>query len=97
MDRGEIMKRLELLTYLTNLEEIINALPDGAEIIDIMPGVQIQLYGNFDFYEFADRFGASVSCVRLGVNAVLSTTILGCEIVKAVSPTDPYFPQRCEE
>lgn len=91
------MKRLELLSYLTNLEEIINVLPDGAEIIDIMPGVQIQLYGNFDFYEFADRFGAFVSCEQRRDILILCTTIFGCELVKAVSPTDPYFPQRCEE
>lgn len=101
------MEKEKTRNYLRCANAILDKLPDGAEIIDIVlsGGGYVLLYGDFDFRRFAEAEGASVRATLyrsddLGMDYVsLSARFCGCEVLYSIYPYEPGYDeelQQCE-
>lgn len=82
--------------YLRLAEALLDKLPDGAKMIDVLIGSQVQLYGDFDFREFAKKNGSRVESYLHENKIHMSARLFGLNLVTVVDLKNSRYVQEIE-
>lgn len=87
------MTKEETRDYLRLAEALIDKLPDGAKIIDVQIGSVVQLYGDFDFREFAEKNGSRIESYLHKNKIHMSARLFGLNLVTVVDSKNSRYIQ----
>lgn len=90
------MTKEEIRDQLRLADKLLDKLPEGAEMIDIMIGSQVQLYGKFDFRKFAESNGAQVKSHLYKDNIHMMARVFGLDLVHMIDPDYQQYAQELQ-
>lgn len=82
--------------YLRLAEALLDKLPDGAKMIDVLIGSQVQLYGEFDFRWFAESNGSEVESYLHENKIHMSARLFGLNLVTVVDSKSSRYVREIE-
>ena len=83
--------------YLRRAEALLDKLPDGAEMLSLMPGNRVQLQGEFDFRKFAESNGSRVESHLRDGYIHMHAKLFGLYLVTVLSSEDKLYRQELDK
>lgn len=83
--------------YLQRAEALLDKLPDGAEMLSLMPENRVQLQGEFDFRKFAESNGSHVESHLRDGYIHMYARLFGLDLITVLFSEDKLYRQELDK